>query len=126
MTDEQTPSIEDLKAGEKVERLVIEEEDLDTKSGAGYDVAAEFQKLGHQLGETLQSAWESEERKRIEQEVREGVRSFVAEIDKVLHEVKASETTNKLNTSKYCWFRHRTCVRCKCTADKRRLLNQRV
>jgi hypothetical protein len=96
MTDEQNPSIEDLKAGEKVERLVIEEEDLDTKTGTGHDVAAEFQKLGHQLGETLQTAWGSEERKRIEQEVREGVRSFVAEIDKVLHEVKASETTNKL------------------------------
>lgn len=99
MTDEQNPSVEDLKADEKekVERIVIEEEELD--GGAekpGHDVAAEFQKLGHQLGETLQSAWESEERKRIEKEVREGVQSFVAEVDKVLQDVRTSESTGKL------------------------------
>ncbi len=99
MTDEQDVNVENLKAEEKekVERLVIEEEDLDTgEEKGGYDVAAEFQKLGQQLGETLQTAWESEERKRIEQEVREGVRSFVAEVDKVLQKSKTSETTIKL------------------------------
>jgi hypothetical protein len=99
MTEKQNPSVEDLKADEKekVERIVIEEEDLDPKDGKqGPDVAAEFQKLGYQLGETLQSAWESEERKRIETEVREGVHSFVAEIDKVLQGIKANEVTNKL------------------------------
>ena len=99
MTEQQNPSVEDLKAGEKekVERIIIEEEDLDPKGGKqGHDVAAEFQKLGHQLGETLQTAWESEERKRIEIEVREGVQSFVAEIDRVLQGVKAKEATSKL------------------------------
>ncbi|MBE2221184.1 MAG: hypothetical protein IAF02_06570 [Anaerolineae bacterium] len=99
MSEKQNPSVEDLKADEKekVERLVIEEEDLDPKEGKpGHDVAAEFQKLGQQLGETLQSAWGSEERKRIEQEVREGVRSFVAEVDKVLQDVRTSESTSKL------------------------------
>lgn len=99
MSEKQNPSIEDLKADEKenVERIVIEEEDLDPKDGKqGPDVAAEFQKLGHQLGETLQNAWESEERKRIETEVREGIHSFVAEIDKVLQGVKENETTSKL------------------------------
>ena len=99
MSEEQNPSVEDLKADEKekVERIVIEEEDLDPKEGKpGIDVAAEFQQLGQQLGETLQSAWESDERKRIETEVREGVRSFVAEIDKVLQGVRTSESTAKL------------------------------
>lgn len=99
MTEEQNPSVEDLKADEKekVERIVIEEEDLDPKEGKpGIDVAAEFQQLGQQLGETLQSAWESDERKRIETEVREGVRSFVAEIDKVLQGVRTSDSTSKL------------------------------
>lgn len=99
MTEEQNPSVEDLKADEKekVERIVIEEEDLDPKEGKpGIDVTAEFQQLGQQLGETLQSAWESDERKRIETEVREGVRSFVAEIDKVLQGVRTSDSTSKL------------------------------
>lgn len=99
MSEEQNPSVEDLKADEKekVERIVIEEEDLDPKDGKqGYDVNAEFQHLGQQLGETLQSAWESDERKRIEKEVREGVQSFVAEIDKVLQDVRTSDSTSKL------------------------------
>ena len=99
MTEEKNPSVEDLKADEKekVERIVIEEEDMDPKeSGPGIDVAAEFQQLGHQLGETLQSAWESDERKRIEKEVREGVQSFVAEIDKVLQGIRTSDSTSKL------------------------------
>jgi soluble cytochrome b562 len=100
---EQEPGIEDLKAQEKedvahpVERLVIEEDDLDAdETRSGHDVTAELQKLGHQLGETLQSAWESEERKRMEKEVREGMQSFVAEIDKVLQGVKESDATGKL------------------------------
>ena len=99
MTDEQNPNVEELKADEKekVERLVIEEEDLDPKGKKqNFDVAGEFQKLGQQLGETLQSAWESDERIRIENEVREGVQSFVAEVDKVLQDVRTSETTTKL------------------------------
>jgi soluble cytochrome b562 len=99
MTDEQEPGIEDLKAQEKenVERIVIEEDDLDTDgTRSGHDITAELQKLGHQLGETLQSAWESEERKRMEKEVREGMQSFVAEIDKVLQGVKVVDKTGKL------------------------------
>ncbi|PIE81691.1 MAG: hypothetical protein CSA11_03305 [Chloroflexi bacterium] len=100
MTEEKDPTIDELKADEKekVERIVIEEEDLDQDGGTqpDYDVTAEFQKLGHQLGETLQLAWESEERKRIEKEVREGVKSFVAEVDKVLRDVKTGETPSKL------------------------------
>jgi hypothetical protein len=99
MSEKQNPSVDELKADEKekVERIVIEEEDLDPKKGEqGYDIASEFQHLGQQLGETLQSAWESDERKRIEKEVREGVHSFVAEIDKVLQDVRTSDSTSKL------------------------------
>jgi len=99
MSEEQKPSVDELKADEKekVERIVIEEEDLDSNDGKqGHDVTAEFTQLGHQLGETLQSAWESDERKRIEKEVREGVQSFVAEIDKVLQDVRTSDSTAKL------------------------------
>jgi vacuolar-type H+-ATPase subunit E/Vma4 len=99
MSEEKDPTIDELKAEakEQVERIVIEEEDLDSKDEKpAHDVAAEFQKMGQQLGETLQSAWESEERKRIEKEVREGVQSFVAEVDKVLRDVRSSESTSKL------------------------------
>ncbi|MBK6327891.1 MAG: hypothetical protein IPF56_18445 [Chloroflexi bacterium] len=97
MSDEQTPSVDDLKEQEKLDtkRIVIEEDEVN--SGAPkLDIGAEFQKLGRQLAETLQSAWDSEERKRVEKEVREGVHTFVNEVDKVIREVKTSETTEKI------------------------------
>lgn len=97
MKDESMPDVDELKEQEKMqgERLVIEEEEV---AGASQklDLNTEFQKLGRQFAETLQSAWDSEERKRVEKEVREGMQSFVSEVDKVIQEVKASETTSKI------------------------------
>lgn len=96
MSDEQTPDVDDLKAEEraKSERIVIEEDEVKEKPKV--DIAAEFQKLGRQFAETLQTAWDSEERKRVEKEVREGMQSFVNEVDQVIREVKTSETTEKI------------------------------
>jgi hypothetical protein len=95
MNDE-TPDVDELKNQEKLasERIVIEEDEVQGKPGI--DIAAEFQKLGRQFAETLQSAWDSEERKRVEKEVREGMKSFVNEVDQVIREVKTSETTHKI------------------------------
>lgn len=97
MNDQQTPNVDDLKAQEKLntEHIVIEEDEVKDKTSR-LDIAAEFQKLGRQFAETLQSAWDSEERKRVEKEVREGMQSFVKEVDQVIREVKASETTEKI------------------------------
>lgn len=94
MSDEQ---VDKLKEEEKAqsERLVIEEEEL-KESGGKVDFAAEFQKIGRQLAETLQAAWDSEERKRVEKEVREGVQTLVTEVDNVIRDVKTSEKTAKL------------------------------
>jgi GTPase involved in cell partitioning and DNA repair len=94
MSDEQINQLkEEVKA--QNERLVIEEEEL-KGSGDKMDFAAEFQKIGRQLAETLQAAWDSEERKRVEKEVREGVQTLVNEVDQVIREVKSSEKTAKL------------------------------
>ncbi|MCA9875917.1 MAG: hypothetical protein KC441_19730 [Anaerolineales bacterium] len=96
MSEEQTPNVDDLKAEEraKSERIVIEEDEV--KETPRVDIATEFQKLGRQLAETLQTAWDSEERKRVEKEVREGVQSFVDEVDRVIRDVKTSEKTEKI------------------------------
>ncbi len=95
MNDE-TPSVDELKNQERLEsdRIVIEEDEVRDK--ARVDIASEFQRLGRQFAETLQSAWDSEERKRVEKEVREGMKSFVDEVDQVIREVKSSETTSKI------------------------------
>lgn len=94
MTDEKTPESE-----EHVEIHVEEEVDqlkADEKKGARPDLVTEFQQLGRAFAEAFESAWNSEERKRVEQEVRAGVQSFADEVDKVIGEAKSSPASERV------------------------------
>lgn len=94
---EETPSVDEIKNRLKVEIPVEEEEESAHKAERPkQDVAEELRQLGRQFGETLERAWHSEERQRIETEVREGVDSFVKEVDKALRQARQSETTAKV------------------------------
>ncbi len=100
MSDEQTPDIEEIK--ERIE-IPIEEDDIeglkaDEKTN-GPDLGEEFKKFGRQFAETIEAAWNSEERVRVETEIREGVHSFVDEIDAVIREAKSSEKAEKLKNN---------------------------
>ncbi len=92
---EETPSVEELKERLKVE-IPVEEEP--TKADVGKDVVAEFKNLGRQFAETLQTAWNSEERVRLETEIREGMQSFVKEVDRVFQEAKDSPVVERVRT----------------------------
>jgi len=92
---EDTPSVEELKERLKVE-IPVEEEPV--KEKVGQDVVAELKNLGRQFAETLQTAWNSEERVRIESEVREGMQSFVKEVDRVFQEAKDSPAAERIRT----------------------------
>lgn len=97
MSDENTPDIEEIK--ERIE-IPVEEDDIaglkaDEKSG-GPDLVEEFRVFGRQFAETIEAAWNSQERVRIENEIREGVNSFVNEVDAVIREAKGNETAQKL------------------------------
>ena len=92
MSDE-TPSVEEIK-----ERLKIEVEEDPPKANAENDIVNELKNLGRQLGETLQSAWNSEERQRIEGEVREGMKSFASEVDKVFQTAKDSSAAERIKS----------------------------
>jgi hypothetical protein len=48
------------------------------------DVIAELKRLGRQLGETLDAAWGSAERKRAEDELKAGARAFAEEFERAL------------------------------------------
>jgi hypothetical protein len=48
------------------------------------DVIAELKPLGRQVGETLDAAWRSAERKRMQEELRAGARAFVDECEDAL------------------------------------------
>lgn len=90
---EETPSVEELKARLKVE-IPVEEEPA--KENIGQDIAGELKSLGRQFAETLQTAWNSEERQRVETEIREGVQSFVKEVDRAFQEAKESPAAERM------------------------------
>lgn len=80
--------------------IKIEEDDIDSlkadEKSKGPDLVEEFRNLGRQFAETVEAAWNSEERVRIEKEIREGVNSFVGEVDAVIQEAKSSDKAKKL------------------------------
>lgn len=94
MNDEQVPSVEEIKERLKVE-IPVEEEEA-TKADTTRDFGEELKNLGKQFADTVQSAWNSEERHRVENEIRSGVKSFVSEVDKAINEAKESQTAAKV------------------------------
>lgn len=95
MTEEREPTMEELKA-QQVE-IPVEEEDVGAeKEAATQDVATALGELGRQFAETVQAAWNSQERKEFEREVQEGVRHFGDEVNKALREARESRTTQRL------------------------------
>lgn len=76
--------------------IPVEEEPVVTKdSGEKPELVNELSNLGRQLGETISTAWNSEERQRFEREVKEGVQSFAKEVDKAFKEVRESPAAQK-------------------------------
>lgn len=57
----------------------------DERSGADAEVIAELKRLGKQMGETLDAAWRSAERRRAQEELRAGARAFVDECERALN-----------------------------------------
>jgi hypothetical protein len=98
MSDNEVPDVTEIKA-RLAEEIPVEEEEMAgaTKhSGEDVDVSAELRNLGRQLAETFKTAWASEERKKVEGEIRQGVKTFVDEMDKAIREVKKSPAAQKM------------------------------
>jgi hypothetical protein len=93
MTEENGPTLEELKA-EQAE-IPVEEMEEPTKGEARTDVSEALRDLGRQFAETLQRAWQSEERKEFEQDVREGMRRFGDEVNKVIGEARESPAAQR-------------------------------
>ena len=93
MNDEQVPSVEEIKERLKVE-IPVEEEAA--KAETRRDFGEELKNLGKQFADTVQTAWNSEERRQVEGEIRAGVKSFVDEVDKAIKEAKESQAAAKV------------------------------
>ena len=103
MSDEQTPSVEEIKARlsdetDHYEEIPVDEEPVDPetlKEGEQPDIVVELRNLGRQFVNTLHTAWNSQEWQSFEGEVREGMKTFADEVDKAFREVKKSPVTQK-------------------------------
>jgi hypothetical protein len=100
MTDEKD-SINGMKEEERLKvEIPVEEYDAHgtnkAADGDGDQVVDQLRDLGRQMGETLRTAWESEERRKIETEVREGVHIFASELDKVIREVREGDAGQRI------------------------------
>jgi hypothetical protein len=70
----------------------------DSDAGERPDVIAELKRLGRQLGETLDAAWGSQERKRAEEELKAGARAFAEEFERALgraRDARPGDVTSK-------------------------------
>lgn len=92
MSDE-TIKIDDLK---DEERIKIDVEDVAPSRMSEQDIVAEFKKVGRQFAQALEDVLTSDESKRIEREVRAGVKGFADEIDRAVREVGNSPAAKKL------------------------------
>ena len=92
MSDERT--IEEIKERIKLE-IPVEEETNEAGKQAEPDLIEEMKNLGRQFAEALRSAWNSQERQKIETEVREGLDVFVGELDKAFKELRDSDAAQK-------------------------------
>jgi hypothetical protein len=78
----------------KIEIPVEEEGTTATKSES--EIVEEFKNLGRQFAGTLESMWNSEERRRMETEIRAGVRTFAAEVDRVMRDARQSQAATRV------------------------------
>jgi len=62
-----------------------------------YDIAAELAALGKTIGEAVNKAWNSEERHKIEQEVRDGMKRFAGEVETAAKKVRDTDVGHKVN-----------------------------
>jgi hypothetical protein len=68
-----------------------------SESGSG-DLAEEFRNLGNNLREILQSAWDSEERKKLQQEIEVGLADLGKSLNNTVEELKVSPAGQRLKT----------------------------
>ena len=93
------PIINQLKEDERLKIDIPVEEDAPGTAKTAHattDLMEEFKRLGRQFGDTLQSAFNSEEAKRMETELRAGMKTFADEVERVFREAKDSPAATRV------------------------------
>lgn len=98
MTDEQIPDVEDVKIRLSKDEIPVDDETEYKSEEQTTEVVEELRNLGRQFGETMRTAWNSDERRKFEREIREGVQTFASEVDKAIKEVSSSDATQRVKS----------------------------
>jgi hypothetical protein len=62
------------------------------------DIAREFAELGKKLGDAINAAWHSEERQKIQGEIKDGLHRFSTEVDAAIKNLRESDVGEKVKT----------------------------
>lgn len=65
---------------------------------AGADITAEFAELGRKLRTTVETAWQSQERHKVQKEVENGLVKLRDELDKAVTSLRESEQGHKVES----------------------------
>ncbi len=96
MTDEK-PKIDQLKDEERLKiEIPVDEDAGGAKSEKADEILDEFKRLGRQFADTLEGIFTSEEARRVETELRAGMRTFVEEVEKAFSQAKESPTASRM------------------------------
>lgn len=100
MNDENMPDVDEIKARLREEEAAMGGDSIpvtedveamkEDEKGQTGNVTDALRNLGQQIAQTVHTAWDSEERKELERELREGMQQFAAEMDKAFNEAKSS------------------------------------
>jgi hypothetical protein len=63
------------------------------------DIAHELAELGKKLGEAINTAWHSEERQKIQGEIKDGLQRFSTEVDAAVKNLRESDVGEKVKSS---------------------------
>jgi hypothetical protein len=95
---EESPKIDEIKQEERLKIDIPVDEPAGGATSETIDVTEEFKRLGRQFGAALESLFSSEEARKIEQDIRDGVKSFATEVEKTVREVSSSPAAERLRT----------------------------
>ncbi len=62
------------------------------------DVSSEWENLGQNLKNVFQNTWESEERRKLQEDIEAGLANFASSINKAVEDFKETPTGKKLKT----------------------------
>lgn len=68
------------------------------------DLVAELKRLGRQMGETLDAAWNSAEKRRMEEELRAGARAFGEEFERAIGKARRARPAGMASKARRSTF----------------------